>query len=71
MNPTTTISPEDEIGFMHIDSMDFTSMTQAQKIRSLEVEGYAIFPQILDSNDKLSMLLWKPSTSLGAHTECF
>lgn len=50
MNPTTTINPEDEIGFMHIDSTDFTSMTQAQKIRSLEVEGYAVFPQILDSN---------------------
>ena len=48
--PAPKISPEDEVGFMNIDQTDFTSMTRPQQIRSLEVEGYVVFPRILDAN---------------------
>ncbi len=32
---------------MHIDETDFSSMTRAEQIRHLEVEGYVAFPSIL------------------------
>ena len=37
-----------EVDFMHVDETDFTNMTRPQQIRHLEVEGYAVFPRILD-----------------------
>ncbi|MFN0195387.1 MAG: phytanoyl-CoA dioxygenase family protein [Planctomycetaceae bacterium] len=41
------ISPDEEIPFMHVDRTDFRSMSRPQLIRHLEVEGYAVFPEIL------------------------
>lgn len=41
------IAPDEEIGFMKVDETDFESMSRAQQIRSLEVEGYVVFPSIL------------------------
>ena len=43
------IAPEEEIPFMNVDQTDFTSFTRGQLIRHLEVEGYAIFPRILNA----------------------
>ncbi len=50
MNQTTTTQadPEEEIGFMNLDTTDFSSFSRARQIRHLEVEGYVVFPSILD-----------------------
>ena len=42
------ISPDEEIDFMHIDETDFSSMSRAEQIRHLEVEGYVALPSILE-----------------------
>ena len=42
------IDPDEEIGFMHIGETDFRSLTRPEQIRHLEVEGYVVFPEILD-----------------------
>ncbi|MGE5192163.1 MAG: phytanoyl-CoA dioxygenase family protein [Deltaproteobacteria bacterium] len=49
MNPTQVppIKPEEEIGFMNIDTTDFRGMSHAEQIRHFEVEGYVVFPEIL------------------------
>ena len=39
----------ERIGFMKIDETDFKSMTLAEKNRHLELEGYVVLPDILDS----------------------
>ena len=39
--------PAEEVDFMHIDETDFSSMSRPQQIQHLEVEGYAVFPEIL------------------------
>ena len=44
------IPPEEEIHFMHIDETDFSSMSRAEQIRHLEVEGYVAFPSILTTD---------------------
>ena len=50
MEPATVkIDPEEEIGFMHLDGRDFGAFTLAQRIRHLEVEGYAVLPGMLDA----------------------
>ena len=50
LNTTATINPEEEIPFMNIDETDFTSMGRAEQIRHLEVEGFVVFPAILNSS---------------------
>ncbi len=47
MSKVPPIPPEEEIRFMHIDETDFSSMSRAEQIRHLEVEGYVAFPSIL------------------------
>lgn len=47
-NPST-IDPDEEIGFMNIDTTDHASMSRSAKIRQLEVEGYVVFPGIVDA----------------------
>jgi len=42
--------PEPEVDFMNIDETDFSSMNRPEQIRHLEVEGYAVFPEILTSD---------------------
>ena len=42
--------PEGEIGFMTVDETDFRSMPRPEQIRHLEVEGYVVFPEILDAH---------------------
>lgn len=44
---STKITPEEEIGFMNLDETDFSSMSRAEQIRHLEVEGYLVLPRIL------------------------
>ncbi|MCH2213123.1 MAG: phytanoyl-CoA dioxygenase family protein [Fuerstiella sp.] len=44
---TPAIDPEEEIPFMNIDSTDFSSISRAEQIRRLEVEGFVVFPEIL------------------------
>ena len=39
----------ERIGFMKIDETDFKSMTLTEKKRHLEVEGYVVLPDVLDS----------------------
>lgn len=43
-------STDEEVGFMKIDHTDFSSMSRPAQIRHLEVEGYVVFPNILDSD---------------------
>ena len=43
------IEPKDEIGFMNLDGTDFEAMGRSEQIRHLEVEGYVVFPKILDA----------------------
>lgn len=45
-----SIDPEEEIDFMHIDETDFGAMARSAQIRHLEVEGYIVFPEILDAD---------------------
>ena len=47
---TPQIVPEEEIGFMNLDETDFASMARPEQVRHLEVEGYVVFPQILDAD---------------------
>ena len=51
MTPTVVppIDPEEEIDFMHIDEKDFFALNRTELIRHFEVEGYVVFPAILDS----------------------
>jgi ectoine hydroxylase-related dioxygenase (phytanoyl-CoA dioxygenase family) len=46
----TQTSAEDKIPFMNIDETDFTAMSRPEQIRHLEVEGYVVFPRILDAD---------------------
>ncbi len=39
--------PENEADFMTIDRTDFSAMSRPEQIRSLEVEGYVVLPEIL------------------------
>ena len=48
--PTPTIGPDEEIPFMNIDRTDFRAMSRARQIRNFEVEGYAVFPSILNAD---------------------
>ena len=43
------IDPEEQIGFMNVDDTDFSTFSRGQQIRHLEVEGYVVFPGILDA----------------------
>ena len=43
------IEPKEEIGFMNLDGSDFAAMVRPEQIRHLEVEGYVVFPRILDA----------------------
>ena len=47
-SPVPKIDPEEQIGFMNVDDTDFSTFTRSQQIRHLEVEGYVVFPEILD-----------------------
>ena len=42
------IAPEEQIDFMNVDDTDFSTFTRGQQIRHLEVEGYVVFPEILE-----------------------
>lgn len=44
---TPPLAPEEIIGFMNLDATDFASMSRAEQIRHLEVEGYLVMPRIL------------------------
>ena len=59
--------PEDEIGFMNVDDTNFASMTRPQQIRSLEVEGYVVFPRILDGDQIARIKRELANTEMG-HT---
>ena len=41
--------PSEQISFMNIDETDFGSMTLGEKKRHLEVEGYVVIPNAVDS----------------------
>ncbi len=43
------IDPDEEIHFMNVDPTDFGSMTLPEQIRHFEVEGYVVFPKLLDA----------------------
>ena len=43
------IAPEHEIDFMKVDESDFSGFTLGQRIRHLEVEGFAVLPDVLDA----------------------
>jgi hypothetical protein len=75
MNDTMTDTPssdEEEIGFMHIDETDFSSMSRPQLIRHLEVEGYAVLPGILPAADirRIKEELADAEMSHTSYSEC-
>lgn len=41
--------PAEGIGFMNIDETDYGAMTPGEKMRHLEVEGYVVLPDVLDT----------------------
>lgn len=41
------IPPEEEIGFMNVDTTDYSTLARGEQIRRFEVEGYVVFPSIL------------------------
>jgi hypothetical protein len=41
------IAPEQEFGFMNVDTTDFRDMSRPQQIGHFEVAGYVVFPEIL------------------------
>ncbi len=43
------IDPEELIPFINVDQTDFRSMSRPEQIRHFEVEGYVVFPEILDA----------------------
>jgi hypothetical protein len=45
---TTPIDPDQEIGFMNVDDTDFAALSLGQRLRSFEVEGFAVLPDVLD-----------------------
>ena len=61
------IDPEHEIGFMEIDATDFRAMTRPQQIRHLEVEGYVVFPDILDT-DRIARIRRELADTEMCHT---
>ena len=44
------IHPDEVIDFMTVDETDFSTFTRAQQIRHLEVEGYVVLPDMLDTD---------------------
>lgn len=58
---------DEEIPFMNIDKTDFRSMSVPQQIRSLEVEGYVVFPEILPP-DLIGRLKRELSDAEMSHT---
>ncbi len=44
-----TTNADEEIGFMDISETDFHTMNTSQRIQQLEVEGYVLLPDMLDS----------------------
>jgi len=66
LQPTPT-SPESEASFMHVDETDFSSMSRAEQIRHLEVEGYVVFPGILTS-DWIARIKSEMADAEMAHT---
>ena len=44
------IDPNEIIDFMNTDSMDFGSLTLAQRIRHFETEGYVVLPRMLETD---------------------
>ena len=69
MNQTLvpSIDPEEEIGFMNIDETDFSSMSRAEQIRHFEVEGYVVFPAILNP-DEIARLKSELTDAEMSHT---
>ena len=46
---TAKIDPQEEVDFMEVDETDYSAFTVAQRIHHLEVEGYVVLPDVLDS----------------------
>ena len=44
------IAPNEIIDFMNVDQTDHAGMSRDEQVRRLEVEGYAVFPGILDAD---------------------
>ena len=60
-------SPQPEVDFMNIDEADFSSMSRAEQIRHLEVEGYVVFPSILPT-DVISRMKSELADAEMSHT---
>lgn len=43
-------NPDEEIPFLRVDDTDFGSLTWGEQIRHFEVEGYVVFPRILEAS---------------------
>lgn len=67
MTAPTASAPHEEAGFMRLDETDFTSLTRAQQIRHLEVEGYLVLPRILPP-DVIARLKHELSDAQMGHT---
>ena len=47
---TVKIDPGEEIDFMEVDETDFTTFSGGEQVHHLEVEGFAVFPDVLDAD---------------------
>ncbi len=48
-SPVAPTGPAPEADFMNVDQTDFSSLSRGEQIRHIEVEGYLVFPSILDA----------------------
>ena len=62
-----TIDPNEEIPFMNVDDTDFSSMSRSEQIRFFEVEGYVVFPRILDA-ERISKIKTELADAEMSHT---
>ncbi len=67
MTATPQIAPEEEIGFMTLDTTDFAAMSRPAQIRHLEVEGYVVLPRILPA-DVIQRIKAELSEAAMGHT---
>ena len=65
--PTPSAAPHEEAGFMRLDETDFSSLTRAEQIRHLEVEGYLVLPRIIPP-DVIARLKHELSDAQMGHT---
>ena len=71
-SPVPPIAPEEIIPFANFDDTEFSSMTRAEQIRHLEVEGYLVLPEIIppDLIERIKSELADAEMAHTTYSEC-